>query len=448
MRVLLFHDGLVGTRQRAVELGRRLDRSGHRLTIATPTEWDLPDDAPVELVRLGERDGIVDRRDELPRPSSQHRSPAGAARWVSASLRARRASIRCDELEAVIERTDPVAVLVDLEFHLAGLAARGSGRPAALVSGLMALWETPTTPPLHTPLGPGDPEAVAAAWRTCRHEAARYRRRQWCSPSGVATLLRPFRSMTNNAPDIAAFARHREMRLGAVTDGDRWVRPFLVSGLPLFVWNSAAMDFPHEPPADVRYLGPMVPARATPVSRRTDGRTGVYVSTGSYWSGGSGLLGRVIAAAGRRPDWDVVVGLGDRYDRAGFGDVPDNVELIDWAPQRELLEWADVAILHGGITSIVEATLAGTPMVCFSTGTNDQDGHVARVVHHGLGRAGDRRADDATAIAAHVDAALAAGPRRRVEAMRRTLLADVDSGAAIDAVEALATGRDRPVRGS
>jgi UDP:flavonoid glycosyltransferase YjiC (YdhE family) len=230
------------------------------------------------------------------------------------------------------------------------------------------------------------------------------------------------------------------MRLGSVTDRERWVRPFLVGGLPVFVWNSAAMDFPHEPPADVRYLGPMVPARATPVARRTDGRTGVYVSTGSYWSGGAGLLGNVVAAAGRRPDWDVVVGLGGRYERARFGDVPDNVELLDWAPQREMLEWADVAVLHGGITSIVEATLAGTPMVCFSTGTNDQEGHVARVVHHGLGRAGDRRSDDASAIADHVDAVLAPGPRRRVDEMRRALLDDVESGRAVDAIEALAAG--------
>ena len=85
-----------------------------------------------------------------------------------------------------------------------------------------------------------------------------------CSPQiDKVTPLRPFRSMTNNAPDIAAFARRRGVRLGSVIDRERWVRPFLVAGLPLFVWNSSAMDFPHEPPADVEYLGPMVPAEAT-----------------------------------------------------------------------------------------------------------------------------------------------------------------------------------------
>ena len=71
--------------------------------------------------------------------------------------------------------------------------------------------------------------------------------------------------MTRSEIDLAALARRRGMKLGAVVDRTVWLRPFVVDGLPIVVFNSRALEFPHDPPGNVHYVGPMVGDRREPV---------------------------------------------------------------------------------------------------------------------------------------------------------------------------------------
>ena len=63
----------------------------------------------------------------------------------------------------------------------------------------------------------------------------------------------------------------------------------------------------------------------------------------------------------------------------------DNVQILKWAPQKEILERADLAIIHGGLGSVKESIFFGVPMIVIPLG-RDQFENAERVVQHGLGR--------------------------------------------------------------
>jgi UDP:flavonoid glycosyltransferase YjiC (YdhE family) len=71
-------------------------------------------------------------------------------------------------------------------------------------------------------------------------------------------------------------------------------------------------------------------------------------------------------------------------------------------PQLDVLRHADVAVVHGGANTVDECVLAGVPMLIYCGYETDMAGNTARVEHHGLGIAGDRRRDDPATIGGRV----------------------------------------------
>lgn len=118
----------------------------------------------------------------------------------------------------------------------------------------------------------------------------------------------------------------------------------------------------------------------------------LYVSLGSQ----SLLAGReaavnflraVAEGAARRPEWQLVLGTGGMAEAADLP-LPPHAVALPWAPQIPLLERAALMITHGGLGTIKECIFHDTPMVVFPIG-RDQPDNAKRVVHHGLGLAGD-----------------------------------------------------------
>jgi MGT family glycosyltransferase len=130
-----------------------------------------------------------------------------------------------------------------------------------------------------------------------------------------------------------------------------------------------------------------------------------YCSLGSYWSDPE-FLRMVLATFERRPDWDLVLGLGGQVSVADLGPIPDNVLALDWAPQLEVLAEADCSINHGGITSINECITYEVPMIVYSPSLLDQDGCAARIAYHGLGVRADWKTPDPSALERHIDRVL------------------------------------------
>ena len=172
----------------------------------------------------------------------------------------------------------------------------------------------------------------------------------------------------------------------------------------------------------------------------------IYCSLGTVWSADETFLRRVVEVFRRRQDWDLVLGLGGKLDPSRLEPVPDNVLALSWAPQMDVLEAADCAITHGGITSINECISLGVPLVVYSTKHVDQDGTAARVRYRDLGVVADKDTDtvdqlerniatvlDDERLGGHVDAMRQVVEsyvgERRAESLVREVLATRSSGA-------------------
>lgn len=111
----------------------------------------------------------------------------------------------------------------------------------------------------------------------------------------------------------------------------------------------------------------------------------VYCSFSTFWDTQATLFVDIVTLFSRRPDLNLVVGLGGRSIAAQLTALPDNVLLLEYAPQLEVLQQADAVITHGGISTINESLFHGVPLIVCSSGHVDQHGCAVRVAHHGAG---------------------------------------------------------------
>ncbi|MEL6893726.1 MAG: glycosyltransferase [Actinomycetota bacterium] len=459
-RFVYFADGLVGSLQRTLELARRLSTRGHDVVVASPVDVTLDAArAGVRTMHLGALDALRDELDELPRPGRSNPSPVAIARWLRAGRAARRASLADRSVEHLLDEVRPDLAIVELEYHTAAIACLAHGTPVVLATGFFCTLPTADGPPLDTSLRPGvDPPAdILAAWDAGIAENRRTRRRATWSVSGLAAPFRPVRPTTWNPLDLRAFARARDLDLDELMDEEQWLRPFALDGMPIVSFTPSTLEFA-TPPDRWHAVGSMLPEPSNAVDRTTESdrtaltglrarrETGerrplVFVALGTYWGAAAPLLRTILDAVAPRLDLDVVVGLGGRTDRSVLGPVPEHVTLLDWAPQVELLTDADVAVVHGGVTTLTECAAAGVPMVCFSTHTNEQDGNVARAVHAGIAVDLDHRTVDASEVAAAIDRQLTGdATRAATEGVASAVAAERAHEPAVALLEQLAAG--------
>ena len=163
----------------------------------------------------------------------------------------------------------------------------------------------------------------------------------------------------------------------------------------------------------MHYLGPMLlehrsDARVTQrvrdelekifERRRGGNRALIYAGFGSFFSTDPEFLQRLMDAVAERSDWDLVISLGGRETPANLGPQAENIHVFSWVPQLDVLRHADVVVNHGGINTVDECVLFGVPMLVYCGFETDMGGTTSRVVHHGLGIAGDRRKDNSRVI--------------------------------------------------
>lgn len=119
------------------------------------------------------------------------------------------------------------------------------------------------------------------------------------------------------------------------------------------------------PPA-THLVGPTQPVeRGDEVSfpwSKLDGRPLVYASFGSQISHQPEYF-ELIAAATQSLDVQLVISCGPLADTSWAKSLPDHVIAVAYTPQRQLLDKVDVMITHGGANSVMEALVAGVPMM-------------------------------------------------------------------------------------
>ena len=173
------------------------------------------------------------------------------------------------------------------------------------------------------------------------------------------------------------------------------------------------LEFPHNPPDNWTYTGPMVHEKRVEECKSDltvikieeiftlqikYNKKLIYCSVSTFEKGDANFLHKVIKVVEKCSDWLLIVSLGGKLPIATFEQPPANVFIFDWVPQLTILKRADCSINHGGINSINECIHFSVPMVVYSGKGSDQNGCAARVAYHGLGLRGDKDKDDIETI--------------------------------------------------
>ena len=195
-------------------------------------------------------------------------------------------------------------------------------------------------------------------------------------------------------------ARTLGVRLGKIRRWVAWPMPWAYR-LPTVLLLPSQLDLPTRPYQGLTYLGAMIRRDRQTLPHDTgavdrfcdpdDARKKIYVAFGTTLTPGSNFIQRLCAIAKRHPDWQFLVAMGPGWSNRPQNELPGNLVVVTWVPQITVLQAADLMIFHGGTASLCEAVSSGTPMLVYPQ-SNDQKGSAARVVYHGLGRAG--RFDD------------------------------------------------------
>lgn len=421
--ILCVTDTMPGLFYPALELARRLRLAGHRVVYMTDDEGrDLVAAQGVDFLPLEPGDYAA----FLARDAERSWIP----RLLDLETR-RRDALRSHRLEGFLESVDsaePDLILLGGEMHEQVLAVANRGAPVALLNSFISIWRRPGLPPSHHLVRPGH------GWRGSRPGIALLWLLLRCRKWGRAWRERLRRVGCDRVSLLRLLADRSGLDFDRETDRSQWLMPFTYRSLPSLTLHALEFEFPHQPPAVAHYVGPMqLEGRgADPTSEttrsaldallervRSAGSTLIYAAFGSFFTTDHDFLRRLAAAVAERSDWELVISLGGRVDPEEIGPLPDGVHAFGWLPQLELLQKADVAVVHGGINTVDECVLAGVPMLVYCGFETDMGGTTARVVDHGLGIAGDRAGDDAESIRGRLDELLSQPSyRRNVERMR------------------------------
>ncbi|MGW1163526.1 macrolide family glycosyltransferase [Streptomyces sp. NPDC002513] len=264
------------------------------------------------------------------------------------------------QLRAVYDHDPADLYLYDIGAYAARALAESQDRPLMQLSPTFVAWD-------------GYAQDVAAhLWGMPGADAYRAKFARWLADSGASTT------------DVDAFSGRPARALALIT---------------------RAMQ-PHADRVDtdtVTFVGPCfdTTAGADGWDRPADAENVLLISLGSAFTRQPEFYRQCLAAYGNLPGWHVVLQIGKYIDPKELGDIPPNVEVHSWVPQRAILEQADAFVTHAGMGGCGEGLLAGVPMIAVPQAA-DQFMNADRLVELGVAR----RVDTAQATADTLRAAL------------------------------------------
>lgn len=414
--ILIIPDQVRSKLLTTVALADRLQALGHEIT------WAVPEALTSQL--SGHAQVSLDL--SLRRPAEMTGDSASARR--AAILDA----IDIAAFDQVLSSAQPDLLLIDIEAHVAVIAAAGRRLPLALLSVFFNLRADLGLPPLSSSLIPGRSSrfAIRLSWW-----------RLWVT-QGLAQLQRYWRRRgTDQYSLLKDWGQRCGYPLQDAVDQRAWLSPFVYRALPILTTNALELEFPLPPAATKRYIGPMVntdrsnttlsavdstaAAAIKTLLERTasdPSRSLVYCAFGAYYAGDDRGFWQQLARAVADQPWDVIFALGERLSADSLGALPDNVLCVAWAPQTQILAEADVAVVHGGMTSVYECLHYRVPMLLYPYAVNDQYGTAARVAFHGVGLMGNRERDTSAEIRAGINQLLTDHTvAQRIDVMQRSI---------------------------
>ncbi len=311
----------------------------------------------------------------------------------------RQRTLEDDELLQLIAELNPDVLLIDIECHLAIIASSTLSKPTALCTRLFNHRPGDNVAPLHSDLLPSKQFAkrllIAAQWWKLRVQSTVIAARQRFSKRRIM----PIHYRSYSMPDIKAMANRYKVDLWSIATRTHWFRPVAYTHAPILSMTLSELDFDRREDHSFKYLGPMIGEQDYTFDFQTesiekidrfidtakhDGRKIIYCAMGTYAQSQTRFVEIVETLVRLKKDYAFIISLGGRGSVDARHQIPDNALLLDAAPQLKCLANSDAAILHGGIASLHEALKFCVPVLCFSVGSNDQNGTATRWVYRKL----------------------------------------------------------------
>ncbi|ANZ38057.1 hypothetical protein BBK82_20330 [Lentzea guizhouensis] len=120
----------------------------------------------------------------------------------------------------------------------------------------------------------------------------------------------------------------------------------------------------------------------------------VYLTFGTAFAGLE-LIQRAVAGLSRL-DAEVLVATGPQVEASLVADAPDNVHVMSWVPQADLLAHADLVVHHGGSGTTVSALTTGLPQLVLPQGADQfRNGELVATANLGAHLVGEQFTADA-----------------------------------------------------
>jgi MGT family glycosyltransferase len=259
-------------------------------------------------------------------------------------------------LRAVYDHDPADLYLYDIGAYAARALAEAQGRPVVQLSPTVVAWD-------------GYDEEVAAGLRQLPGaDAYRATFARWLAECGATTT------------DVDAFSGYPARVLALIP---------------------RAMQ-PHADKVDtgrVTFVGPCfdLPEGEDGWTRPAHAENVLLISLGSAYTRRPEFYRQCLAAFGGLPGWHVVLQIGKYTDPGELGDIPSNVEVHPWVPQRAILARADAFVTHAGMGGCGEGLLAGVPMIAVPQAV-EQFMNADRLVELGVARRVDTEHATAAAL--------------------------------------------------
>lgn len=181
------------------------------------------------------------------------------------------------------------------------------------------------------------------------------------------------------------------VQLRQLSKKEKWKWRFGIDGIfpnvPIFIFGTNYLEFNSHNSA--RYTGLCLEKKYSWTSMNFPvSKTLIYCSLGtmaSRYKNGASFVNAVIKSFCKNPQWHLIISLGGiSKEKICLENLPLNVTIFDFAPQREILQYADLVLTHGGHGTIKECIEAGVLMIVFPC-SYDQRGNAARVAYHRIG---------------------------------------------------------------
>lgn len=311
----------------------------------------------------------------------------------------RQQTLENDELLQLISELNPDVLLIDIECHLAIIACSTLSIPTAICTRLFNHRPGKGVAPLHSSKLPSNQfvqkARITAQWWKLRVHSALISARQSVSRRRIM----PVHYRSFSMPDIKAIARQYNVDLWSIATTAQWFRPVTYTHAPILSMTLRDIDFDRSNDKGFTYLGPMIGECDYAFSQQLDSadqldhfiahakqkdRPIIYCAMGTYAQKNPQFADIIKNMALLRSDCAFIISFGGRESIDAYQQFPGNILLLETAPQIKCLANCDAAILHGGIASLQEALKYRVPVLCFSVGSNDQNGTVARWVNRQL----------------------------------------------------------------